>query len=148
FFREHRAALLEVVDDEAVVHDFVAHVDRSAQRLDRALDDLDRAVDAGAESAGIGEYDFHPIILPRRGYRRARESRLSRPRSVRRTVTAREDVATVGLLVAGHIHVWVSGAVCGVAVADFEVDGRAVAAVHELVRVGIASTEARDHAWA
>ena len=34
FLDEDRAAVLEVVDHEAVVHDFVAHVDRRAERLD------------------------------------------------------------------------------------------------------------------
>ena len=62
---EHRAALAQIVDDEAVVHDFVAHVDRRAERFERALDDLDRAVDAGAETAGIGEEDVHAPILAR-----------------------------------------------------------------------------------
>src|SRR3546814_18977276 len=51
---EDRAALLEVVDHVAVEHDFVAHVDRRAERLDRTLDDHDRTVDAGAATAGIG----------------------------------------------------------------------------------------------
>ena len=64
FLDEDRAALLEVVDDVAVVHDFVAHVDRRAQRFERALDDLDRAVDAGAETAGIGEDDVHGRDYP------------------------------------------------------------------------------------
>src|SRR3546814_629938 len=63
---EDRAALLEVVDHVAVVHDFVAHVDRRAERLDRTLDDLDRAVDAGAEAAGIGEDDVHKYPFYRR----------------------------------------------------------------------------------
>src|SRR3546814_8480400 len=58
--------LLEVVDHVAVVHDFVAHVDRRAERLDRTLDDLDRAVDAGAEAAGIGEDDVHGTEFYRR----------------------------------------------------------------------------------
>ena len=60
-FHEDRPALLQVVDDEAVVDHFMAHVDRCAQRFDGALDDLDGAVDAGAETTGIGEQDVHRI---------------------------------------------------------------------------------------
>ena len=56
---EHRALLAQVVDDELVVHDLVAHVDRRAVALERALDDVDRAFDAGAEAAGVGEEDVH-----------------------------------------------------------------------------------------
>ena len=56
---EHRALRAQVVDHEAVVHDFVAHVDRRAERFERALDDLDGAVDAGAEAARLGEQDVH-----------------------------------------------------------------------------------------
>ena len=57
---EHGAEAAQAIDDEPVVHDLVAHVDRRAEELDRALDDVDRAVDAGAESARIGEEDLHP----------------------------------------------------------------------------------------
>ena len=48
---EHRAARAQTVDDEAVVDDLVAHVDRRAPFVQRHLDDLDGAVDAGAEAA-------------------------------------------------------------------------------------------------
>ncbi len=54
---EHRAVGAQLVDDIAVVHDFVPHVDRRAERFQRALDDGDGAIDAGAEAAGIGEQD-------------------------------------------------------------------------------------------
>jgi hypothetical protein len=53
-FDEHGAETAQALHDVAVVHDFVAHVDRRAEQLDRALDDVDRPVDAGAEAAGIG----------------------------------------------------------------------------------------------
>ena len=56
---EHRALRLQVVDDEPVVDDLVAHVDRRAELRERLLDDRDRAVDAGAEAARIGEQDVH-----------------------------------------------------------------------------------------
>ena len=59
---EHRALLAQVVDDELVVHDLVAHVDRRAVALERLLDDGDRAIDAGAEAAGIGEQDVHQAL--------------------------------------------------------------------------------------
>src|SRR6266566_2542724 len=66
---EDRAQAFEPVDDELVVHDFVAHVNRRAELLQRQLDDRDRAVDAGAEAAGIGENDVHgalQLAVPRR----------------------------------------------------------------------------------
>ena len=56
---EHRALRLQVVDDELVVHDLVAHVDRRAELRERLLDDRDRAVDAGAEAARVREQDVH-----------------------------------------------------------------------------------------
>src|ERR1700722_8378318 len=59
FVDEHGAARPKSVDDETIVYDFVTHIDRRTERFQRALDDLDRAVDAGAESTGVGEYDFH-----------------------------------------------------------------------------------------
>ena len=48
---EDGALGLQPVDDVAVVHDLVAHIDRRAELLQRQLDDLDRAVHAGAEAA-------------------------------------------------------------------------------------------------
>ena len=39
------------VDDEAVMYDFMAHIDRRAEALQRELDNLDRAVDTCAEAA-------------------------------------------------------------------------------------------------
>ena len=54
---EHRAARAQILDDVAVVHDFVTHIDRRAVFLQRPLDDLDRPLDAGAEAAGLGQDD-------------------------------------------------------------------------------------------
>ena len=47
--------LAQPVDDEAVVDDLVAHIDRRAEPLERQLDDLDRAIDAGAKAARRGD---------------------------------------------------------------------------------------------
>src|SRR5258706_27642 len=55
---EHRALGAQVVDDELVVHDLVAHIDRRAVELERALDDGDRPIDARAEAARLGEQDL------------------------------------------------------------------------------------------
>ncbi len=55
---EHRAQIAQAIDDEAIVDDLVADVDRRAELLERELDDLDRAVDSGAESARSGDQDF------------------------------------------------------------------------------------------
>src|SRR5205814_6735868 len=56
---EHRALALQIIDDEAVMHDLVAHVDRRAELRERLLDDCDCPIDAGAESARIGEKNLH-----------------------------------------------------------------------------------------
>ena len=50
--------LAQPVDDEAVVDDLVADIDRRAEPLERELDDLDRAVDAGAKAARRGDQDL------------------------------------------------------------------------------------------
>ena len=42
---------LQGIDDKAVMHDLVTHVDRSPVLFERELDDLDGPIDAGAESA-------------------------------------------------------------------------------------------------
>jgi hypothetical protein len=55
---------LQIVDDELVVHDLVAHVDRRAELRERLLDDSDGAVDAGAEAAGIGESTSITSVFP------------------------------------------------------------------------------------
>jgi hypothetical protein len=59
FLDEHRPLGAQVVADELVVHDFVAHVDRRAEFFQGTLDDGDGAFDAGAEAAGVGEDDLH-----------------------------------------------------------------------------------------
>ena len=76
---EHRAQRAQALDDVAVVHDFVAHVDRRAEQLERALDDVDRAIDAGAETARIGEQDPHHFASDARRLLRYASSS-SRPR--------------------------------------------------------------------
>ena len=48
---EHRAQPAQPVDDEAIVDDLVADIDRRAEPLDRQLDDLDGAVDPRAKAA-------------------------------------------------------------------------------------------------
>ena len=48
---EDRALAPQFVDDELVVHDLVANIDRRAEALDCQLDDADRPVDAGAKTA-------------------------------------------------------------------------------------------------
>ncbi|MCY1177922.1 hypothetical protein D9M73_182480 [compost metagenome] len=66
-FDEDGATITQVFHHELVVHDFVAHVDRRAEHVQRAVDDLDRAVNAGAEAAGVGEFDLHDGISRRAG---------------------------------------------------------------------------------
>ena len=48
----------QVVHDELVVHDLVAHINRCSEALQCTLDDLDRAFDARAKAARVGEQDF------------------------------------------------------------------------------------------
>ena len=52
---EHRAQFAQPIDDEAVVDDLMADIDRRAESFERELDDLDRAVDPGAEAARSGD---------------------------------------------------------------------------------------------
>ena len=55
---EHRAEILQPLDDEAVVDDFVADIDRRTEPLERQLDDLDGAVDSGAKAARGRDQDL------------------------------------------------------------------------------------------
>ena len=52
---EHRALTAQLVDDEAVVDDFVTHIDRWTEALDRQFYDMDCAVDPGAKPARGGD---------------------------------------------------------------------------------------------
>ncbi len=55
-----RAHALELLDHMAIVHDFVADIDRGAEFLESPLDDLDRPHDAGAETSGLSHKNPHP----------------------------------------------------------------------------------------
>ena len=50
FVDKDGAARLELLDDEAVVNDFVAHVDGRAETVKRRLHDPDRSLHPGAKS--------------------------------------------------------------------------------------------------
>jgi hypothetical protein len=54
---EMRALGAQPLDDVAVVHDLVAHIDRRTVFLDRPLDDLDRPLHPGAKAPGLREND-------------------------------------------------------------------------------------------
>ncbi len=58
FFDEYGTFVTQVFDDELVMHDFVAHVDRRAVDFECALDDGDGALDASAEATWVGEQHF------------------------------------------------------------------------------------------
>ena len=91
---------LQVVDDELVVHDLVAHVDRRAELRERLLDDRDGAIDAGAEAARIGEQDVHH----RRSFAVARRRSRVRWRKLSRISSAAPTViALSATLNAGHV---------------------------------------------
>lgn len=57
FLDEDGAKALQPLDDVAVVHDFMADVDRRAIFLQRQHDDLDGTVDTGAKTARLAEPD-------------------------------------------------------------------------------------------
>jgi hypothetical protein len=83
---EHRAQCAQALDDVAVVHDLVAHVDRRTVLHQRAFDDLDRAHHAGAKSAGLGQDylhrhpSFRPNVRSRVGRNSTRLRTLCKPR--------------------------------------------------------------------
>jgi hypothetical protein len=54
FIDEDSAFLFEVINDKAIVNDFMADINRRAEQLDCPLHDFDGAIDTGAESAGVG----------------------------------------------------------------------------------------------
>ena len=73
FLDEHGALGAQRVDDEFVVHDLVADIDRRAPFSQRHLDDLDRAVDTGAKPARRGKVEGegrqgHRALLKVSGY--------------------------------------------------------------------------------
>ena len=53
----------EALDHVLVVDDFVIDVDRRAENAERLFERVDRHVDAGTETAGAGENDFHEAEL-------------------------------------------------------------------------------------
>ncbi len=84
FVDENRAARTQALDDETVVHDLMAHVNRRAERFERAFDDLDGAIYAGAKTTRVGEYDFHGSILPRRPNACLKRTGRTEPAALRR----------------------------------------------------------------
>ena len=63
FIDENRAALAQIIDNEFVVHDFMAHIDRRTEHIERAIDDFDGAIDTGAKAARIGETNLRHRLL-------------------------------------------------------------------------------------
>ena len=63
---EPRTFGAQALDDVAVVHDLVAHVDRRAEPLERVLDDVDRTDHARAKSARLREHHMHERYLARK----------------------------------------------------------------------------------
>ena len=51
FFDKHRAFVTQTINDEFIVNDFVAHIDRRAPFFDGTFDDLNRAYNARAKPA-------------------------------------------------------------------------------------------------
>jgi hypothetical protein len=50
---------MQPLDDVAVVHDLVAHIDRGPVLLQGPLDDLDRSFDPRTEPAGLRQHNSH-----------------------------------------------------------------------------------------
>ena len=65
-FDENRAFLDQRFEHEAVVHDLMAHVERTAIGAERATHGLDRAVDAGAKAARLGQDYFFDVMFTQR----------------------------------------------------------------------------------
>jgi hypothetical protein len=65
FFDENGALFFQAVDDVSVVYDFVTDVYRFAEKRQSSLDGLDRTFDASAESSGLGQNNFHGIMVPK-----------------------------------------------------------------------------------
>jgi hypothetical protein len=61
FLDENGTLGTQIVDDIAVMDDFMPHVNGRAEQIERPIDDFDGSVDAGTESAGIGQLDFHTV---------------------------------------------------------------------------------------
>src|SRR5215468_8252246 len=61
---EHGALRAQAVDDEFVMDDLMADVDRRPELGKRVLDDRDGAIHAGAEAARISEQDVHDARGP------------------------------------------------------------------------------------
>ena len=64
---EDGALRLQALDDIAVMHDLVAHIDGRAVAFERELDDLDGPLDAGAEAARAAEEDVEMQAWPSSG---------------------------------------------------------------------------------
>jgi hypothetical protein len=63
FVYKHGTEVAQSVDDEFVVDDLMAHIDRRPEPLERELDDLDRAVDSGAKPPrGGDEYAYRRAV--------------------------------------------------------------------------------------
>jgi len=61
-FYEARALSLQALDDVAVVHDLVAHIDRRSILLKSPLDDLDGSNDTRTVAARLGQDHLHVRI--------------------------------------------------------------------------------------
>jgi hypothetical protein len=57
-FNEDRALFFQIVHHKGVVHDLVAHINRSAEFGQRVLDDVDRAVHPGTKATRLGQKHF------------------------------------------------------------------------------------------
>ena len=56
---KNRAGFAQAIDNEPVVHNFVADINRRAQLVESAFNNLDGAIDAGTKTTGIGKQDIH-----------------------------------------------------------------------------------------
>ena len=97
-FDEHSAESPQPVNNVSVVHDLVPNINRPSEQLDRALDDIYRPIDAGAESARIGEQNFHAADYP------PSEAAFLPPSPNTMSSTAPTQIAESAMLNAGHDH--------------------------------------------
>ncbi len=88
----------QTLDDVAVVHDFVADIDRRAVLLERPLDDLDGALDAGAKTSWLGQHHPHETAFhdPRRASPADRDAYYSKSPGLARGLISTHHMGVVG----------------------------------------------------
>ena len=59
FIDKHGTARPQTFDNMAIMHDFMAHIDRGTKQLQCAFDNLDSTINTGTKTARICENNFN-----------------------------------------------------------------------------------------